>query len=811
MRSLLVILSTFVFLIPSCALEVAIDGRCVGDTVQVYTTPNSFVIFRLNDGYPVFNEANSTNPANFKVYLPGKLKIEVISGEERVERTLDINYCTKPSIGSAAYDNYLPSGSFKKIVDGKEYSIDYRTALGVLEIASKIKGFNYRLKATDWGIFVDCVDEICAGYAGEGSGWMYWVNYPEKPMPGVAAANYRVSSGDKVIWYFSRSMSETPETAIYKIEIYVDSNYNILVYKKWAENAPPVAKFSYSPLNPKVGEEIKFYSESIDPDGYIDGCLWDFGDGKISRDCNTTHTYKKCGTYNVTLTVFDGSMLSASTTKTISIVCETVTKKFERELRIKENYEMEVNVEEVPIFKIIFKSAEEVDLKVKIEKTRLPDLLYATIYSCFDINLNRSDVSAVIYFRIPKEWGDVSFYKYETEWVKLNSEVVEKANESVLYKVLVENFSVFVVAKEWKDFPLDKDDYRIKKALSYLKSLQKGNGGFANVGEEESIAKTSWAIMAIVSAKEDPRSWLKNGKNPLDYIKEHIKDELPKMGTADYARTILAIYAAGEDPRNFAEVDLVSKLKQRVKENGQIGDFVYTTIWGIMALSVVGEDVNKSLEWLKLQQNPDGGFSWAVGEESDFDDTAAAIQALVAAGEPLDSEVIKRALDYLKLGQNEDGGVRYFGNSPSNAASDSWTIQALIAVGINPREWKKDNISVVDHLISLQTEEGYFKYTAYTTDNPGFMTASALIALLGKPYPIKPLKFKEERLASEINVTTAAFPTTPTPTPTPTTPKPTTPVTTPSGGIPGFEAIFAIAGLLAVAYLLNKRNYRKKR
>ncbi|MEM0350717.1 MAG: PGF-CTERM sorting domain-containing protein, partial [Archaeoglobaceae archaeon] len=76
---------------------------------------------------------------------------------------------------------------------------------------------------------------------------------------------------------------------------------------------------------------------------------------------------------------------------------------------------------------------------------------------------------------------------------------------------------------------------------------------------------------------------------------------------------------------------------------------------------------------------------------------------------------------------------------------------------------------------------------------------------------IKPLKFKEERLASEINVTTAAFPTTPTPTPTPTTPKPTTPVTTPSGGIPGFEAIFAIAGLLAVAYLLNKRNYRKKR
>jgi len=44
-------------------------------------------------------------------------------------------------------------------------------------------------------------------------------------------------------------------------------------------------------------------------------------------------------------------------------------------------------------------------------------------------------------------------------------------------------------------------------------------------------------------------------------------------------------------------------------------------------------------------------------------------------------------------------------------------------------------------------------------------------------------------------------------TPTPTTPMPTTPTptTTPAGGIPGFEAIFAIAGLLAVAYLLRRR------
>ncbi len=55
-------------------------------------------------------------------------------------------------------------------------------------------------------------------------------------------------------------------------------------------------------------------------------------------------------------------------------------------------------------------------------------------------------------------------------------------------------------------------------------------------------------------------------------------------------------------------------------------------------------------------------------------------------------------------------------------------------------------------------------------------------------------------------------PTTPAPTtPAPTTPAPTTPApttTTPAqqpGGVPGFEAVFAIAGLLAVAYLLRRR------
>lgn len=153
---------------------------------------------------------------------------------------------------------------------------------------------------------------------------------------------------------------------------------------------------------------------------------------------------------------------------------------------------------------------------------------------------------------------------------------------------------------------------------------------------------------------------------------------------------------------------------------------------------------------------------------------------MIAAGEPRDSEVIRKALDYLKTGQNEDGGFRYFGNSSSNAASDAWIIQALVAAGENPREWKKGNASVVDHLLSLQTEEGYFKYTAIQTSNPGYMTVSAIMALLGKPHPIKP-EYLEVELGNLTNLTKE------------------TRTSSENRRIPGFEAVIALLGIAAAA------------
>lgn len=285
-------------------------------------------------------------------------------------------------------------------------------------------------------------------------------------------------------------------------------------------------------------------------------------------------------------------------------------------------------------------------------------------------------------------------------------------------------------------YPLHKDDQSIRDAIEYLRSSQKDDGGFGEVGRESSPGTTSWAILAIYAAGEDPRTWIEGGKSTVDYLKKMNADTIAKGGTTDIARTILTLHAVSEDPRSFYGIDYVQDLKSRVKPDGQAGDHVYTTIWTVIALASVGEDTTRSVSWLKSAQNADGGFPWTIGAESDPDDTGATLQALMAAGVSRDDPAVRKAVNYLRSMQRDDGGFHYGGTSASNSASDAWVIQGLVAAGEDPSTFIKGSVSVVDHLLSLQNMDGSFRHTSHVTDNPCRMTASALPALLGAPYPI---------------------------------------------------------------------------
>jgi hypothetical protein len=90
---------------------------------------------------------------------------------------------------------------------GNEHEVNSTTAFGALDAAATAGAFNYT--ATDeWGfIFADSIGDV----AQEGwSAWIYWVNYPEEPMPMVGATDYVVEDGDVVTWYWSSSAEMTP-------------------------------------------------------------------------------------------------------------------------------------------------------------------------------------------------------------------------------------------------------------------------------------------------------------------------------------------------------------------------------------------------------------------------------------------------------------------------------------------------------------------------------------------------------------------------------------------------------------------------
>lgn len=115
---------------------------------------------------------------------------------------------------------------------GESYDINQTTALGALDAAAEAGEFNYTVSDewyATWGsLFVDSIADI----PNEGwEGWMYWVNYPEDPLPMVGADQYTLEDGDAVTWYWSSSMGMTPDDSpmLVIINVTVESGPDLTV------------------------------------------------------------------------------------------------------------------------------------------------------------------------------------------------------------------------------------------------------------------------------------------------------------------------------------------------------------------------------------------------------------------------------------------------------------------------------------------------------------------------------------------------------------------------------------------------------
>jgi len=256
----------------------------------------------------------------------------------------------------------------------------------------------------------------------------------------------------------------------------------------------------------------------------------------------------------------------------------------------------------------------------------------------------------------------------------------------------------------------------IQKAIQYLKTQ----------------TTDPWITMAQVSA----------GETDLDL--NYLKTVAGNLAT-DYEKTILALTAAGKDPRTFGNIDFIAQLKG-FYQSGQIGssDLLNDDFWGILALVSSGENLSDPViqgakNFILTNQNSDGGWGYAKEGSSDTNDTAVAIMALLEAENKPDDLAITKAIDYLKSSQNNDGGFPYLPGGESDSGSDSWVISAIYKLGQNPEDWQKDGHNPIEHLKSLQRTDGSFKWVASEDKGYPVLTAYAVIALTENYYPINRL------------------------------------------------------------------------
>jgi hypothetical protein len=280
----------------------------------------------------------------------------------------------------------------------------------------------------------------------------------------------------------------------------------------------------------------------------------------------------------------------------------------------------------------------------------------------------------------------------------------------------------------------------LKKGAKWLASQQDASGGYVDSFGEVDPAMTAAVVSTLIA--------LRNAgvEVELDAAVAYLQQNNPTRllssnAVAGTAQIVMALVAAGGDPRDVDGIDLVERLtKSWDANNGIYGLSAYESPAVVMALAVAGEPIEEQMiETLVTAQADDGSWATDLSGESGVgttDFTAMIVQALIAAGRA-DEEVIAGALDFFHAVQADDGAFSYAadGREPDTTTS-GYVISALIAAGEDPKaeEWGK----AVDGLLAFQNDSGAFRpFSDLATD---FIdgTVAALTALAGAYWPVLP-------------------------------------------------------------------------
>lgn len=328
-----------------------------------------------------------------------------------------------------------------------------------------------------------------------------------------------------------------------------------------------------------------------------------------------------------------------------------------------------------------------------------------------------------------------------------SQDAIEKARAAYdclteIQKYLVKKYDVLKTA-ELTLRKLQNADYEkvYQETGEYLENLTKDTAPtVGSIGGE-------WLVLGLVrSGRAVPNGYY---ANVAEYVIKNIdkNGRLHASKSTDNSRVILALTAAGIDPKNVEGYNLLAGLSdlKYVKKQGLNGP-----IWALIALDSGGYKIvtvagggtqvtrEELIQTILRAQLPDGGWTLS-GTAYDTDMTAMALQALSPYYES-DKEVksaIDRALLLLSEKQNADGSFSALQSNGSYLATCESTAQvivALTALGINPEKdvrFVKEGISPVralcgfaiagggfEHIENsgrdgMATEQGYYALAAY--------------------------------------------------------------------------------------------------
>ncbi|MBQ6808890.1 MAG: S-layer homology domain-containing protein [Firmicutes bacterium] len=244
-----------------------------------------------------------------------------------------------------------------------------------------------------------------------------------------------------------------------------------------------------------------------------------------------------------------------------------------------------------------------------------------------------------------------------------------------------------------------------------------------------------WAVLGLArSGQAISDSYFQSYYQEVSRIVKAQEGILHQRKYTEYSRVVLALTAAGFDPRQVAGYDLTKPL---LDTDQVIWQGVSGPAFALLALDSAAyySDVEGAaardayVGYLLSQQLPDGGFSLNGKSPADPDVTAVVLQALsnYQSREKVPA-AIEKALDCLSHLQQADGGYISQGEANSESVAQVMLALSQLDISLSDSRFVKNGKSLTDALAAYKLSDGY-KHLPGDSQADAMATEQALYAL----------------------------------------------------------------------------------